>query len=202
MNNSRNIKFDKVPEQALPKIQNVVGTVNLGCRLDLKEITWKGKATEYNPNRFAAVIMRLRNPKTTGLIFSSGKMVITGAKSEEECQLASRKYAKIIEKMGFNVKYSDFKVQNVVASADVKFPIHLEKLEMDHINKKIEASEIQFMPELFPGLVYRIKNPKMAYLIFVSGKIVITGAKSFREILESFEQIYKLVYKFRKVQHN
>jgi transcription initiation factor TFIID TATA-box-binding protein len=71
----------KVPEQCQPRIQNVVGTVNLGCKLDLKEITWKGKATEYNPNRFAAVIMRLRNPKTTGLIFSSGKMVITGARS-------------------------------------------------------------------------------------------------------------------------
>ena len=89
-------KTIKVPEQCQPKMQNVVGTVNLGCKLDLKEITWKGKATEYNPNRFAAVIMRLRNPKTTGLIFSSGKMVITGARSEEECELASRKYARII----------------------------------------------------------------------------------------------------------
>jgi len=74
-------KAGKAPEQSLPQVQNVVGTVNLGCKLDLKEITWKGKATEYNPNRFAAVIMRLRSPKTTGLIFSSGKMVITGAKS-------------------------------------------------------------------------------------------------------------------------
>jgi transcription initiation factor TFIID TATA-box-binding protein len=192
----------RVPDACLPKIQNVVGTVNLGCKLDLKEITWKGKATEYNPNRFAAVIMRLRNPKTTGLIFSSGKMVITGARSEEECQLASRKYAKIIEKMGFAVRYSDFKIQNVVASADVKFPIHLEKLEIDHISRKVDTSEIQFMPELFPGLVYRLKNPKMAFLIFVSGKIVITGAKSFREILESFEQMYRLVHRFRKLQHN
>lgn len=59
-------------------------------------------------------------------------MVITGAKSEEECQLASRKYAKIIEKMGFNVNYHDFKMQNVVASADVRFPIDLEKLDYNH----------------------------------------------------------------------
>jgi transcription initiation factor TFIID TATA-box-binding protein len=58
------------------------------------------------------------------------------------------------------------------------------------------------MPELFPGLVYRLKNPKMAFLIFVSGKIVATGAKSFREINEAFEGIYKLVHKFRKIQHN
>lgn len=99
--------------------------MDLGCKLDLKEITWKGKATEYNPNRFAAVIMRLRNPKTTGLIFSSGKMVITGAKSEEDCRLASRKYARIIERMGFKLDYHDFKIQNVVASCDMKVPIHL-----------------------------------------------------------------------------
>ncbi len=104
--------------------------------------------------------------------------------------------------MGFPVRYSDFKVQNVVASADVKFPIHLERLEVDHINKKVDTSEIQFMPELFPGLVYRLKEPKMAFLIFVSGKIVITGAKSFKEILDSFEQMYRLVHKFRKPQHS
>ncbi len=90
----------------------------------------------------------------------------------------------------------------MVASADVKFPIHLEKLEVDHINKKVETADIQFMPELFPGLVYRLKVPKMAFLIFVSGKIVVTGAKSYREIIESFEQIYRLVHRFRKVQHS
>lgn len=106
--------------------------------------------------------------------------------------------------MGFPVKYSEFKIQNVVASADAKFPIHLEKMELDHISKKSsDHSEIQFMPELFPGLVYRLKHPKMAFLIFVSGKIVITGARSFREINECYEQIYKLVHKFRKqTTHN
>ena len=88
--------------------------------------------------------------------------------------------------MGFPVRYSDFKIQNVVASADVKFPIHLEKMETDHMNRIGETSEIQFMPELFPGLVYRQKHPKMAFLIFVSGKIVITGARSFHEILQCF----------------
>lgn len=73
---------------------------------------------------------------------------------------------------------------------------------MDHIHKKVEHAEVQFMPELFPGLVYRLKHPKMAFLIFVSGKIVITGAKSFKEILEAFEGIYRLVYRFKKGTHN
>lgn len=66
------------------------------------------------------------------------------------------------------------------------------------MHKKSEHCEVQFMPELFPGLVYRLKNPKMAFLIFVSGKIVVTGAKSFKEINDCFEQIYRLVHRFRK----
>ena len=141
--------------------------------------------------------MRLRNPKTTALIFSSGKIVVTGAKSEQDCQIASRKYTKIIEKIGFKVTHSDFKVQNVVASSDVKFPIHLDRLENEYSNPN---STVQYVPEIFPGLVLRLKNPKMAFLIFVSGKIVVTGAKSYKTILDNFEQIYKLAYSFRKEQ--
>ena len=76
--------------------------------------------------------MRIREPKTTALIFSSGKMVITGARSEDSCKLAARKYARIIQKLGFSAKFLDFKVQNMVASCDVKFPIRLEKLAIGH----------------------------------------------------------------------
>ncbi|OBZ75826.1 TATA-box-binding protein [Grifola frondosa] len=81
---------------------------------------------EYNPKRFAAVIMRIRDPKTTALIFASGKMVVTGAKSEDDSRLASRKYARIVQKLGFDAKFSEFKIQNIVGSCDVKFPIRLE----------------------------------------------------------------------------
>lgn len=88
-----------MPDYARPHVQNVVGTMNLHCRLELKDIYLKAKNAEYNPNRFAAVIMRLQKPKTTALIFKSGKMVITGAKSEYDCLLAGRKYAKIIDKI-------------------------------------------------------------------------------------------------------
>ena len=76
--------------------------------------------------------MRIREPKTTALIFASGKMVVTGAKSEDDSKLASRKYARIIQKLGFNAKFSDFKIQNIVGSCDVKFPIRLEGLAYSH----------------------------------------------------------------------
>merc|ERR1719464_2701998 len=96
----------------VPQLQNIVSTVNLACPLDLKKIALHARNAEYNPKRFAAVIMRIRDPRTTALIFSSGKMVCTGAKSEEDSRLAARKYARIIQKLGFlqNSKNSRFKI--------------------------------------------------------------------------------------------
>jgi len=76
--------------------------------------------------------MRIREPKTTALIFASGKMVVTGAKSEDDSRLASRKYARIVQKLGFDAKFSEFKIQNIVGSCDVKFPIRLEGLAYSH----------------------------------------------------------------------
>ncbi|CAG8693116.1 24336_t:CDS:2 [Dentiscutata erythropus] len=155
----------------VPQLQNIVATVNLGCKLDLKTIALHARNAEYNPKRFAAVIMRIREPKTTALIFASGKMVVTGAKSEDDSKLASRKYARIIQKLGFNARFTDFKIQNIVGSCDVKFPIRLEGLAYSH------GHFSSYEPELFPGLIYRMVKPKIVLLIFVSGKIVLTGAK-------------------------
>lgn len=76
--------------------------------------------------------MRIRDPRTTALIFASGKMVVTGAKSEDDSRLASRKYARIIQKLGFEAKFAEFKIQNMVGSCDVKFPIRLEGLAFSH----------------------------------------------------------------------
>ena len=85
--------------------RNIVSTISVGCKLDLKKIALQARNAEYNPKRLAALIMRIRTPRTTALIFSSGKMVCTGAKSEDESKLAARKYARIIQKLGFPVNY-------------------------------------------------------------------------------------------------
>ncbi|XP_057589894.1 TATA box-binding protein-like 2 isoform X3 [Hippopotamus amphibius kiboko] len=116
----------------VPQLQNIVSTVNLACKLDLKKIALHAKNAEYNPKRFAAVIMRIREPRTTALIFSSGKMVCTGAKSEEQSRLAARKYARVVQKLGFPARFLDFKIQNMVGSCDVRFPIRLEGLVLTH----------------------------------------------------------------------
>ena len=168
-----------------------MATVHLGCTLNLKQITLHARNAEYNPKRFAAVIMRIREPKTTALIFSSGKMVCTGAKSEEFARLAARKFARIIQKLGFPAQFKEFKVQNMVASCDVKFPIRLEQLQTRH------SQFCSYEPEIFPGLVYRMLDPKMVLLIFASGKIVLTGAKEKSQILEAFRQIYATLQEYR-----
>jgi len=179
-------------EGIVPTLQNIVATVNLDCRLDLKTIALHARNAEYNPKRFAAVIMRIRDPKTTALIFASGKMVETGAKSEDDSRLASRKYARIVQKLGFEAKFSEFKIQNIVGSCDVKFPIRLEGLAYSH------GQFSSYEPELFPGLIYRMIKPKVVLLIFVSGKIVLTGAKVREEIYTAFNTIYTVLCEFRK----
>ncbi|NWI12657.1 TBPL2 protein, partial [Crypturellus soui] len=176
----------------VPQLQNIVSTVNLACKLDLKNIALQARNAEYNPKRFAAVIMRIREPRTTALIFSSGKMVCTGAKSEEQSRLAARKYARVVQKLGFPAKFLDFKIQNMVGSCDVRFPIRLEGLVLTH--QQFSSYE----PELFPGLIYRMVKPRIVLLIFVSGKVVLTGAKERSEIYEAFENIYPILKGFKK----
>ena len=192
-----------------PVLQNIVSTANLGCTLRLREIALQAKNAEYNPKRFAAVIMRIKNPKTTALIFSSGKMVCTGAKNEDDSKKASRKYAKIIRSLGFPVEFKEFKVQNIVGSCDIKFQLHLNKLngilgkvqskekEKDNDKNKQGKYICQYEPEIFPGLIYHMSQPEIVLLIFVSGKIVLTGAKKKDEIFKAFTKILPLLKKCR-----
>ncbi|XP_002466940.1 TATA-box-binding protein 1 [Sorghum bicolor] len=183
------------PSGFVPTLQNIVSTVNLGCKLDLQQIASGARNAEYNPKRFAAVIVRIRDPKTTALVFASGKMVCTGAKSEEHSRLAGRKFARIVHKLGFqSARFKDFKIQNIVGSCDVKFPIRLEGLAL------ASGTFANYEPEIFPGLIYRMVEPKIVILIFVSGKIVLTGAKVREEIYTAFENIYPMLVQFRKRQ--
>ena len=137
-------------ESSILQIQNIVSTINLDCKLDLKIIAMQAR--------------------TTALLFNSGKMVCTGAKDEGESRIAARKFARIIQKLGFSVKSTNFKIQNMVGSCNLHFKIALKNL----FNENILSAHYEL--ELFPGLLYHIKKPKIIVLVFSSGKIVITGA--------------------------
>ena len=120
--------------------------------LDLRKPTHARNA-EYNPRKFSAVVMRLREPRCTALVFQSGKLVCTGAKSEAAAKRGARIYAAIIAKIGFPVQFTGFRLQNVVATVNVGFPIRLEALAFAH------NTYASYEPELFPGLIYRLLEP-------------------------------------------
>ena len=138
--------------------------------------------------------MRLREPRATALIFASGKICVTGVKSTHNAALASKKFSYVIERCGFQPKqYMDFKVQNVVGTADCGFPIRLEGLVYAH------STFASYEPELFPGLIYRLVKPRVVFLIFVSGKIVITGAKKEEDLSKALTKLYPVLVEFKKV---
>eukprot|EP00906_Rhabdomonas_costata_P007243 RCo010407 len=153
-------------------VQNVVCTCSLGTELELREIAVRARNAEYNPKKFGACVMRLRDPKSTALVFHSGKVIVTGAKTVEAAHTAAKKHARIIQKVGIPVQFKQFQVQNLVACADVRVPIPLEEFQLQFPNNT------HFEPEIFPGLVFRLQQPHCACVLFCSGKVVVTGVKS------------------------
>nr|pir TATA box-binding protein - Entamoeba histolytica [Entamoeba histolytica] len=175
-----------------PEIVNVVSRFQLGVKLELRKIVQKAINAIYNPKRFAGAIMRISSPKSTALIFQTGKIVCTGTRSIEESKIASKKYAKIIKKIGYPIHYSNFNVQNIVGSCDVKFQIALRTL-VDS-----DLAFCQYEPEVFPGLVYRMASPKVTLLVFSTGKVVLTGAKDEESLNLAYKNIYPILLANRK----
>jgi len=176
-----------------PIIHNVVATANLMVPLDLKKIALTARNAEYNPRRFSAVIMRIRDPKSTALVFKSGKLVVTGTKSAADARQAARKFGKIIMKVGYpEARFKEFKVENLVSTFTVPFPIHLEQLYKDLPPNQ----QSNYEPEVFPGLIY--KSPTGTLLIFVSGKCVMIGMRRQEDIDKAFLHILPLLNKHRK----
>ena len=143
--------------------------------------------------RFAAVIMRIREPRTTALIFASGKIVVTGARSEDECKESAGKYVAIIKMCGHpQAGFWDYRVQNLTATMDTGFPVRLEALILAH------QQHATYEPELFPGLIFKMDDPKVTCLIFVSGKVVMTGCKTQGSLEQAAAKMYPVLLDFRK----
>jgi len=175
-------------------IENVVASATLKQNIDLNAIVKIFPGVEYRPEQFPGLVYRIKKPKTATLVFSSGKMVCTGAKSERQARKA---VMKVIDELKSNgiviVGKPDIKVQNIVASAGLGGYIDLEKCA-------VSLEKMMYEPEQFPGLIYRMDEPKTVMLLFSSGKLVCTGAKKeedvekavkkLKEILESKNLIY------------
>ncbi len=167
------------------RIENIVATVSLDQSIDLYAIERCIPNVEYNPEQFPGLIMRIDSPKVTALIFKSGKMVVTGAKSTDELIRAVKKIVKLLKKHNIVITgRPKIQIQNIVASANLHVEVNLEKAAFLLENNMYE-------PEQFPGLIYRMDDPQVVLLIFSSGKMVVTGAKMEDEVYRAVRKIYE-----------
>ncbi len=173
------------------KVVNIVVSASLGHDIPLEKMAATLSNTEYNPEQFPGLVIRIKEPKTSALIFSSGKIVCTGARTMANVHESIRKIIKSLEKI--NVKIKDFpeiKIQNIVASGSVGMDLNLNVLAM-----KLENTEYE--PEQFPGLVYKLPEQKATFLLFSNGKVVCTGTKSEEEVNKALD---KLIENLKKIK--
>lgn len=165
-----------------PQIQNVLTTANLNCSLDLHYIATHALNVEYNPARFNGLTMRLQKPKSSANVFASGRIVCLGTTDEETARKATRRFARIIQRLGFDVKFTDFKITNIVASHDLHVRPDFNIFYRD--NKRY----VDYNPELFPGLIYRGGADGVTVMVFKSGKVILTNAKTRQQIYDAYDE--------------
>ncbi len=171
--------------KASVNIENVVASATLNQRVDLNAVVKGYPGVEYRPEQFPGLVFRLKRPKTATLIFNSGKMVCTGAKSEKEARRAVVKVIKELKKSGIIIiGKPELKIQNIVASANLGGMIDLEK-------SAYALGRTMYEPEQFPGLIYRMGEPKVVILLFASGKLVCTGAKKEQDVYDAVSKLHQ-----------
>jgi len=167
------------------KIQNIVATASLGKPVSLTKLVKLNQNTEYNPEQFPGLVLRIKKPKSAVLVFSSGNLVCTGTKSIAQVKEVIRSVIRQLKKI--NVGITDFPkitVQNIVASGSINMKLNLNFLALELMNTEYE-------PEQFPGLVYKLIEPNATFLLFSNGKLVCTGTKNRKQLDESMTQLIK-----------
>jgi len=170
--------------RATISIENVVASATLNQKVDLNAIVKGYPGVEYRPEQFPGLVFRLKRPKTATLIFNSGKMVCTGARSENEARRAIMNVVKELKKGGIIIiRKPELKIQNIVASASLGGKIDLEQAVST-------LGKTMYEPEQFPGLIYRMDEPKVVILLFASGKLVCTGAKKEQDVYDAVQKLH------------
>ncbi len=173
------------------KIQNIVVSTSLEHDIPLIKLAEVLPNTEYNPEQFPGLVMRIKTPKTSALIFSSGKVVCTGAKSIGKVKESIGKIIENLKKIRIKIKIKPkINIQNMVASGTINMDLNLNSLAM-----KLENTEYE--PEQFPGLVYKLPGTRATFLLFSNGKIVCTGTRSETRLREA---VAKLITNLKKLK--
>jgi transcription initiation factor TFIID TATA-box-binding protein len=168
-------------------IQNIIATCFTGTVLNLSHIARSCPNIEYNKPRFTAAIMRIRKPKSTSLIFESGRLVILGTKDEDDAKKAARRHCRILQKFEPTVTFSCFKIDNIVCTLSIG-----HRLDLLGISNSLKDSFWE--PEIFPSLKIYPKlynfNHNVVCNIFSSGKVVITGCPDYVVICFIVDYLY------------
>jgi len=174
-----------MPTDKSLKVQNIVATTSLGKQVSLIKLARSEANTEYNPEQFPGLVLRIKKPKSAVLVFSSGNLVCTGTKSIAQVKEVIQSVIKVLRKIG--VKVTDkpkIQVQNIVASGTVDLMLNLNALAL-------ELENTEYEPEQFPGLVYKLAEPNATFLLFSNGKLVCTGTKNRQELDNAKKQLLK-----------
>lgn len=164
-------------------IENMVASTQIADELDLKRLAREIPDSKYNPEEFPGLVLHFDTPKTAALVFSSGKVVCTGAKNTEDVNAAVHNITDKIKGVGIPVfEKPKVNIQNIVASSDLK-----KKLHLSSIAKGLLLENVEYEPEQFPGLVYRMKDLGVVLLLFSSGKLVCTGATKLEDISNAID---------------
>jgi len=172
------------------KITNIVATATIGTDLNLEKIAHSVSDARYDKGRFPGLILQTDDPKTTFLLFKNGKVVIIGARSKDELPVAVQKLCAKLKKSGFNVSYkSDIAIKNIVATADLMMEINLMELSL-----ALGLENVEYEPEQFPAMVYRLEEHLAVFLIFNSGKLVCLGTKSLEQTSRAIDALTSKIH--------
>ncbi|MEK6873148.1 MAG: TATA-box-binding protein [Nanoarchaeota archaeon] len=174
------------------KIQNIVATTSLGKTVPLTKLAKTIPNTEYNPEQFPGLVLRIKNPKSAVLVFSSGNLVCTGTKSVAQVKKVIEQVIKTLRKINVRVtERPKITVQNIVASGSINMKLNLNYLSL-------VLKNIEYEPEQFPGLVYKLEDPTATFLLFSNGKLVCTGTKNNQQLEDSMNQLIKTLREAEK----
>jgi len=174
------------------KVQNIVATTSLGKDIPLTKLAKTLSNTEYNPEQFPGLVLRVKKPKSAVLVFSSGNLVCTGTKSIIQVKEVIKEVIRQVKKIGVKVTITPkITVQNIVASGSIDINLNLNFLAL-------ELENTEYEPEQFPGLVYKLIEPNATFLLFSNGKLVCTGTKNRPQLEDSMLQLNKKIKEANK----
>lgn len=174
------------------KIQNIVATTSLQKEVPLTKLAKTLSNTEYNPEQFPGLVLRIKKPKSAVLVFSSGNLVCTGTKSIAQVKEVIQEVIKQLRKINVKVTITPkITVQNIVASGSINVNLNLNRLAL-------ELENTEYEPEQFPGLVYKLVEPNATFLLFSNGKLVCTGTKNKAQLEDSMNQLNKKIKEVQK----